>query len=942
MSAPRYAIGIDLGTTNCALAYVDLRAPHRRTEMLSLPQLHAFDAVVDSPLLPSFFYYCSEVELEQAQVDPITGLPRDEAPGYVIGTLARERMSALPGRVIHSAKSWLAHAGIDRETPMLPFGSDEIAAELRLSPVEASAAYLQYLKEVWDYAFARDDADNAFARQRIVVTVPASFDEGAQALTRKAAELAGYPPGMRLLEEPQAAFYSWLDSAGQDTAGAPGARLLECVPALAQQPQTILVCDVGGGTSDFSLFRIAPLRSSRERPAIERVAASEHLLLGGDNIDLALAHLLERQLRPDTEDRLSRRQWMHLLPQTRLLKERVLELDGAPDEVFHVSLPGDGTELFRSVLGTTVSRERVQQTVLEGFFPLTRADERPRGRRAGLREIGLPYAADTAISRHLAAFLDGRPVDAVLFVGGVLRPRLLQQRLLALIESWQRRPAAQLDLPDMSLAVARGAACFAALPEGAAERIGGGYPRSVYLELQPDDPAAMPELVCILPQGFEEGGRLKLAAPAFDLLVNRPVRFAAYTSNRRPDDAAGSLAPLDVEAFHPLPPLLATIVIDDENFNPRKAALQRIDVQIEAELTDLGLLRLALVNDAVRGRWELEFNLRKPLAEPAKNETDARDSTPTAEVSPAALDAAQARIALFYGTKQPLDPKHNVKSLARDLERILGQDRTRWSLTLLRAMWPALYPGITRRGRSPAHENAWLYLAGFLLRPGYGSELDPWRMTQLWECFGLGLAHRKEKGVQSSWWMMWRRTAGGLGAAEQELLFDSALPQFKRSGVQFVEGIRLLGSLERVAPAHKQELVALLVDLIVKGKAANQPHILWALARLLSRLPLYTGAESVMPAATVEDAFAKLEPFDWNKLGLQPLAAVFSAACRLTGTRALDIQDAVRARVIDKLRRMRAKPEQVRVVAEHCEMSASERNELFGETLPAGLRLSQQ
>ncbi|MGB7987779.1 MAG: Hsp70 family protein [Candidatus Methylophosphatis roskildensis] len=937
MSAPRYAIGIDLGTTNCALAYVDLQAPHGRAEMLSLPQLHAIDAVVDSPLLPSFFYYCSDAEMEQAQVDPISGLPDDEAPGYVVGVMARERMSALPGRVIHSAKSWLAHAGIDRETQMLPFGSDEIPADLRLSPLEASAAYLQYLKEAWDHAVAREHADKAFARQRIVVTVPASFDEAAQALTRKAAELAGYPPGLRLLEEPQAAFYAWLDGAGLDAAQAPGARLLECVPALAQEPQTVLVCDVGGGTSDFSLFRIAPLRSARERPAIERIAASEHLLLGGDNIDLALAHLLERQLRPDNEERLSRRQWMHLLPQARLLKERVLEFEGDPDQVFHVSLPGDGADLFRSVLDTTVSRELVQQTVIEGFFPLTGADERPLGRRAGLREIGLPYAADSAISRHLAAFLDGRPVDAVLFVGGVLRPPLLQQRLLALIERWQGRPAVQLALQDMSLAVARGAASFAALPDGAAERIGGGYPRSVYLELQPDDPDAMPELVCILPQGFEEGGRHRLAAPAFELLVNRPVRFSAYTSNRRPTDAAGSLTPLDIETFHPLPPLHATIVMDDENFNPRKAAEQSISVQIEVELTDLGVLRLALVNEAVRGRWELEFNLRKPLAAQASK---APDVAQAAEVAPAALDAAQARIARFYGSKQSLDSKDNVKSLARDLERIVGQDRTRWSLTLLRALWPALYPGITRRVRSPEHENAWLYLAGFLLRPGYGSELDPWRMTQLWECFDLGLAHRKDKSVQSSWWMMWRRTAGGLGAEQQELLFDSALPHFRRAAAQFVEGTRLLGSLERVAPGRKQELAALLAELIVKGKAANQPHVLWALARLLSRVPLYTAAESVLPAATVEEVFARLEPLDWNKLGLQQLAAVFSAACRLTGTRVLDIHDPVRVRVIDKLKRMRARPEQIRVVQEYCELSSSDRNELFGEALPAGLRLS--
>lgn len=940
MTAPRYAIGIDLGTTNCVLAYVDLRAQHGRAQVLAIPQLHSLDTLAESPLLPSFFYYATEAETAAGQINPFTGGIDDEAPGYVVGIAARERTSTLPGRVIDSAKSWLAHAGIDREARILPFGSEAIAAELRLSPVEASAAYLEYLKQAWDQTFARHDTDNAFAKQRIVVTVPASFDEGAQALTRKAAELASYPHDLRLLEEPQAAFYAWLAAAEGNES--PSAQLLERLPVLAREPQTVLVCDIGGGTSDFSLFRIAALGGARERPAIERIAASDHLLLGGDNIDLALAHLLERLLKPGTEERLSRQQWSRVVPQARALKEKVLEAGSetgtAADRVFHVSIPGDGAGLFGSALSATVSRDVVEQMVLEGFFPLTPADEMPRTRRSGLREIGLPYAADTAISRHLAAFLRGRPIDAVLFAGGTLRPRLLQERLLALIESWQGKRPVQLSLQDMSLAIAQGAAEFAALLGTDRERIRGGYPRSVYLELQRDDREQTPRVVCVLPQGFEEGGMLKLASPVFDLLVNRPVRFTAYTSNRRRDDVAGSIIALDSDAFHPLPPLHTTLVLEDDAFNPRTAALQSVSVQLEARLTELGVLQLALVNDEMGKRWLLDFNLRQPLAAepPAAAQSPADSDRIAAEV----LDAAQARIALFYGKKQTLDPKDNVKSLTRDLERILRQDRDRWGITLLRSLWPALNAGITRRGRSLAHENTWLYLAGFLLRPGYGSELDPWRMIELWQCFDLGLAHRKDKSAQSNWWMMWRRTAGGLAAEQQERLFEAALPELKRSSAEFVEGTRLLGSLERVAPPHKLELAAALVNVIIRGKAANQPHIFWALARLLSRVPLYTSAETVMPAAVVEDYFAKVESLDWKKLGLQPLNSVFSFACRLTNMRALDVHDAVRARVVDKLKQMGARPEQIRIVREYCEVSTADRNDLFGEQLPAGLRLS--
>lgn len=937
MTAPRYAIGIDLGTTNCTLAYVDLRRARGSVATLSIPQLQSLRTIVESRLLPSFFYYPTAAELDQGELDPFSAETADEPVGYVIGAFARERMTALPGRVIHSAKSWLAHAGVDREAQMLPFASEEIPTELRLSPVEASSAYLGYLKAAWDHAFAGDDAGNAFTAQRVVVTVPASFDEGAQQLTRMAAEMAGYPPDVRLLEEPQAAFYAWLDEQSRDAAGTPSAPLLGCLPDIAARPQTVLVCDVGGGTTDFSLFRIAPVRAAADRPAIERIATSDHLLLGGDNIDLALAHAIERRLKPATDDRLSRSQWSHLLPQVRSLKERALDTDGDPEEIFHAAVPGDGAGLFAAVLDATVTRAQVHDIVLEGFFPLCARDALPGGRKTGLREIGLPYAADSAVTRHLAAFLSGRQVDAVLFAGGTLRPRALQERLLAVVESWQGRRPVHLALRDMSLAIAEGAARFAALRAGSGDRIRGGYPHGLYLELALETADATPRLVCVLPKGMEEGSTIELAEPALHVLVNRPVRFTAYTSNRRPDDAAGMLVALDPDAFHPLPTLQTTIVLDDERFRPRSAAEQTVRVRLEARLTELGALHLALVNPESGRRWELAFNLRQPVdagvaAAPAKPESPG--------VKAETIAAASAHCALFFGPKQSLDPSHKVKSLPRDLERILGQDRHRWNVPLLRALWPAVQPGITRRGRSLAHENAWLYLAGFVLRPGYGADLDHWRVMQLWECFDLGLVHKKEKSAQSNWWMMWRRTAGGIPAEEQERLFAAALPHLKRTAAEFVEGTRLLGSLERVDQARKIELAEWLLDLVRRDKATNQSHVFWALARLLGRIPLYTSAEAVVPPAVVEDCFARVEALDWGEPALRPLATVFAAACRRTDERLLDIDDALRPRVIAKLKQAGAKDEQIASVQEHRELSATDRNELFGEQLPAGLRLA--
>jgi hypothetical protein len=781
-------------------------------------------------------------------------------------------------------------------------------------------------------AFAPEEE---FSRQRITITVPASFDEDAQALTRLAAEQAGMPRTVRLLEEPQAAFYAWIEGASQGRTDAPRARFIEHLPDLAERNQVVLVCDIGGGTSDFSLFEIYPPESPKDLPRIERVAVSDHLLLGGDNMDLALAHAIERILKPDPDDRLSRRQWNHLVPQARVLKERILSGMGASDEEFHVSIPGEGASLFQSALSTTFRRSEVQRVILDGFFPVTNAEEQPATRQSGLREIGLPYAADSAISRHLAAFLNGRAVDAVLFAGGSLQPAFLRERLLKTIAAWQDRLPVELILDDMSLAIARGAAYFGAILESAKQRIRGGHARGVYLELHREVAEVTPDLVCILPQGAEEGGVTKLASPRFDLLLNKPARFTAYTSIRRRGDRAGAIVKLDDKDFHPLPPLHTTLTFDESAFDARKALERRVQVELEIGLTELGVLQLALVSAERQKHWRLDFNLRKQgIAAPASSADDPG-------VDPEALRRAGERINLFYGKKQAVDEKQTVKTLMKDLERILGQERGAWGVGILRGLWPVLYQGMTRRGRSLAHENTWLYLAGFVLRPGYGAELDAWRIAQLWSCYALGITHKKEKSAQSNWWMLWRRVAGGLSAEQQELLFNAAIPQLRKSPLEFSEGARLLGALERVPVARKLELVNSVFDLLLKGRVITQPHIYWALTRLLSRLPLYTAAESVVPPTTVEDFFARVEPMDWKKQGLTSLVQVFSSACRLTGTRGLDIHDPVRVRVLEKLRQSGAKEEQLRIVRERCEITAEEQTFLFGEELPAGLRLAE-
>ncbi|MFH0342274.1 MAG: Hsp70 family protein [Chromatiales bacterium] len=924
VTRPRFSIGIDLGTTNCVLSYVDLRVKNSPPQVLPIPQRQSLTTVGRGLLLPSFYYFVAESECAGLDASEQAG------SGAIVGAYARTQMTATPGRVIHAAKSWLAHRGIDREAKILPFGSEEVPDAEKLSPVEASASYLAYLKMAWDMAFV----DDLFNGQRITITVPASFDEGAQALTRQAACLAGYPDDVRLLEEPQAAFYSWTEAtAASKRSATMAAAFIETLPDLALRDQTVLVCDIGGGTTDLSLFRLA--RAPTDFLDIERIAVSDHLLLGGDNIDLAIAHALERQVLGDPpRARLSRRQWQHLVPQAAVLKERLLETEGPGEAIFHVSVPGEGSSLFASALSATLSRGQLHELILEGFFPYTERGDRPRARQIGLREIGLLYAADSAVSRHLAGFLNGAEVQAVLFAGGTLSPRFLQEQVLSIIGVWQEQRPAGLTLPDMSSAIAQGAAYFGALAARSRRRIRAGYARSVYLELQRGEGAAIPNLICVLPQGFQEGGRVSIASHSFKLLLNKPVRFTAYTSTHRSGDRPGAIVRLTEGDFSPLPLLYTTLTLADRDFDPRTARELNVAVTLDVELNALGILQLALVNRDRSKRWRLEFNLRSAGAE-SLHQTVAND----AGVAPEAVADGIERIERFYGKKQNVAEKEDVKGLVKDLERIFSQERAQWNLFLLRSLWQALYPGMTRRGRSLAHENTWLYLAGFTLRPGFGGELDAWRMAQIWGCFNLGLSHKKEKSAQSNWWMMWRRVAGGLSAEQQMSLYTKALPLLKRGPQEFSEGTRLLGSLERLPVSEKTELVEYLFDLLLKGKARNQPHLFWTLARLLSRVPLYTSADTVIPATVVEEYFLKLRALRWKRQGLQPLVAVFSSACRVTDARALDIHDRIREEVVEKLKREGAKELQWQIVREHHPVSSEERNFLFGEELPVGLQL---
>jgi molecular chaperone DnaK (HSP70) len=456
MASPNFSIGIDLGTTNCAMAYVALDSPNACTEVFSIPQWETPERLTESSTLPSFLYLPSEAEAAQLQ-----GSRQSGPAEWVCGRFARNRAGEVPGRVTHSAKSWLCHHAVDRSAAFLPWGSEEISHNQKISPIRASALLLNYLRGAWDSRFP----EFSFDAQEITLTVPASFDAVAQRLTLDAAAEAGFPKSVRLLEEPQAAFYHWLEAHA-----APDA-LWGQVPENAANSHHVLVIDIGGGTSDFSLFEIRRQTGS-PLPAIRRVAVSDHLLLGGDNIDLAIAHRMEPRFAGKNET-LAGSQWQDLVARCRDLKERCLASDGAEDEEFPISLPGRGSSLFAGMLSARISRGEVMEILLDGFYPDCPPDAAPVEAESALKEWGLPYATDSAITRHLANFLrDLPPTDAILFNGGSLYPEALRQRIQRQISTWQGGSSPQvLDNQEPDLAVARGAARFGSILHHRSARI---------------------------------------------------------------------------------------------------------------------------------------------------------------------------------------------------------------------------------------------------------------------------------------------------------------------------------------------------------------------------------------------------------------------------------------------------------------------------------------
>nr|WP_217281974.1 Hsp70 family protein [Burkholderia gladioli] len=593
------------------MSYVDLAASDgdaAAQQVLPIAQLSSPGAVASPELLPSFLYLPHEGELAAGDLS----LPWTASRDYAVGEMARSRGAGTPIRLVSSAKSWLCHPGVDRRAAILP--NDAPPEVARVSPLEASVRYLNHLREAWDHAHP----DAPFAAQDVTVTIPASFDPAARELTAEAAQAAGYTR-MTLLEEPQAALYSWIQKSGG------GWRKDVKVGDI------ILVVDVGGGTTDLSLIAVVEREGNLE---LHRVAVGEHILLGGDNMDLALAHVVARKLAAQGTQA-DPWQLRALTYACRGAKETLLSDRSV--ETVPLVVPSRGAKLIGGSIRTELTRAELTQILLEGFFPQVEASERPAVRtRAGLTQLGLPYAQDAGITRHLAAFLgkqvgalaelDGLPAaahhpgasflhpSAVLFNGGVFKSELLTERILAILNGWLAAdgaaPARLLGGADLDLAVARGAAYYGYVKRGRGVRIRGGTARAYYVAIEsamPAIPGMEPPIsaLCVAPFGMEEGSDAALPEQEFGLVVGEPVQFRFFGSSVRRQDQVGDM--LDYwspEELQELEAIQATLPADG------RTPGEVVAVRLHARVTEAGTLELEAVPRGSEARWKVEFDVR--------------------------------------------------------------------------------------------------------------------------------------------------------------------------------------------------------------------------------------------------------------------------------------------------------------------------------------------
>ncbi len=927
----RYVVGVDLGTTNSAVAFVDTEAKAWQVQVFPVPQLVAAGEVEARETLPSFHFQPTAGQAKEGALRlPWSRNP----PAYAVGGFARDEGLKTPGRLIASAKSWLCHSGVDRTAQLLPWqGAEDVE---RLSPVEVTARYLAHIRDAWDAKFPSD----LLAEQQLVITLPASFDEVARELTVQAAAQADLPRVV-LIEEPQAAFYAWVYKHADDWQQriSPG--------------QKILVCDIGGGTSDFTLIRVqASDGDDGQQVQFHRVAVGEHLILGGDNLDLTLAHHLEQRI--SEGKKLPTQQWEVLVRSCRRVKETLLGED--PPEQLTVHVAGGGSKLIGSGVQAEVGRDEAVELLVDGFLPRVALTERPSELQSGFQEFGLPYAADHGITRYLAAFLtahrhtgaaavepedhDAARPDVVLVNGGFFASPVLRERLLDVVSEWFQpadspwRPQV-LDNDRLDLAVARGAAYYGMVRRGEGVRIAANLARSYYIGVEHEQHSA----VCLVPGDAEPGQEIELADIPFHLTISEPVEFPLFVSSTRLTDRPGELITIDREQLRPLPHIRTVLRA------ARKSEKGQVPVHLHSRLTEIGTIDLWCSEVGKDRSWRLQFDIRSAT----QTDVAAHESAAESEgfVDESQWHACRGLITGVFAEGAEDDPAGLMKRLSKTLET----DKSQWPTSVLRRIWETLMELESGRRRTPAHESRWLNLLGYALRPGYGFAVDDWRVAETWRRVRGKLTYPASNNQAL---ILWRRLAGGLSRGQQLAIAEPALAAIRalhrrftggshRGGdsslnpAESVEIWRLLGSLELLAVPLKHEMGDMILALLPKRKVQKvRGALVWTLGRLGQRVPVYGPLNTVVPQTKAAKWLEALLQQDEG--GAIDLLAMMQLA-RRTNDRHRDLPESLRQRTVDWMGAHNGPEHLVNLVRDGGTLDHEEQNQIVGEALPKGLRI---
>lgn len=921
----RYTIGIDLGTTNCALAYVDYEAAFLSIHLFAISQFTEVGKLSALPTLPSFCYLTSEGEWIKNSFK----LPWKEEAPFFVGEFAKKEGARVPTRLIQSAKSWLCNISANRRDKILPIES--IDSSRRLSPIEVSSLYLSHLRDAWNFKIAKNNPLLVLEEQEIILTVPASFDEVARSLTIESASQAGFL-NVTLIEEPQAAFYSWISQHEKEW------------QTLFEVGDTVLICDIGGGTTDFSLIEI---QESEGSLFFQRMAVGDHLLLGGDNIDIALAYYLEQKI--NSESRLTSfesTQWLQLKSEARNAKEYLLNPEVNSKDAYSVVIQGSGSSVVGGSFSTSIHRAEIEKIILDGFFghyPLKEALKLKK--RSGLRTMGLPYEDDPSITKHLAHFLEqahylngDKTIDFVLFNGGTLKPEIFQEAIEASLKTWFPLSSVKRLSPfNLDLAVARGAAYYGKVRRGHGVAIRGGLPRTYYLKIEcVDDSKEMSfKALTLLARGSQEG-HVYEPNYSFSLRANTPVVFHILTSHTRLGDQEGDLIEIDPAQMQELP-IIQTVLSFGKN--QVKEASDLILVTISIRLTEVGTIELWLVSKSTNHKWNLEFQLRNSTEQGVQELFKMGFSKSNEIFDPSHLETPKKTLELLFSKGSSI----TCTKIMDLLESQIGRSRKDWGMTILRSLAGSLLQFASQRKLSLEHEAKWWNLLGFFLRPGFGFALDEFKIKELWKIILSDFKGMRSPEILIQMCICFRRISGGLSKGHQMQIAHELIPMIiqKKTGkidltqkgqaYSYLEKIRTLASFERLDTSLKINLGNALLDRITNQDPFDSDF--WALGRIGARHLLYGSLGQVVSrdiAARWIDQLLNIKVAEENRV---QMIFLLGQLARKTDQRELNVSDLIINRILEVYPDESLKQS----LLEMHFLTIKEQEQIFGEQFPAGL-----